>query len=114
MRWRASAVVEDFPVIPRRGNAATKKEIPRRGAKTAERQSDLYRLKTLCTTIRQKLVFLARFYLARSRCSLKPQSRQVRQTDSLRSLRLRVFARNNLVAALPRQVLSGFVRDKKP
>jgi hypothetical protein len=32
----------------RRGTAATKKEIPRRGAKTAERQSDLYRLKTLC------------------------------------------------------------------
>jgi hypothetical protein len=28
--------------------AATKKEIPRRGAKTAERQSDLYRPETLC------------------------------------------------------------------
>jgi hypothetical protein len=60
-----------------------------------------------CTTMRQKLVFLARFYLARSRCSLKPQSRQVRQTDSLRPLRLRVFARNNLVAALPRWVFRG-------
>jgi hypothetical protein len=31
-----------------RGKAATKKEIPRRGAKTAERQSNLYRLETLC------------------------------------------------------------------
>jgi hypothetical protein len=31
-----------------RGKASTKKEIPRRGAKTAERQSNLYRLETLC------------------------------------------------------------------
>jgi hypothetical protein len=50
--------INNCPQITQRGKAdclraythrqATKKEISRRGAKDAERQSDLYRLATLC------------------------------------------------------------------